>query len=230
MKPAWDKLSAEFEGSKTSGVYDVDCTADGKELCEKNEVQGYPTIKYGDPDSLQAYEGGRDFEALKKFAEENLGPVCGPDQLDLCSAEDKALIEGFVAMSKADLDARIAEVQKAAFEKEKAYNKRFRKFNSKYNDFKAEEREEDEQLSMQAAEKAKFEKNKAKASKAELAKQEKKEKKAKQRAEAFEKKRKAMEGEKEKFDKEKTDMEEEVKKAGLKYMKVVQKRKAKEEL
>jgi len=230
MKPDWDKLSSEFEGSSTSGVYDVDCTGEGKDLCEKHGVNGYPTIKHGDPENLQSYDGERTFEALKKFAEENLGPTCGPDQLELCSEENKALIQGFLAMSKADLEAKIAEVQKAASEKEKAYSKRFRKFNSKYKDFKSEDREEREQLSIQEAERAKFEKTKAKASKAELAKQEKKEKKAKERADKFEKRRKVMEDEKEKFDKEKSDMEEEVKKAGLTFMKVVQKKKAKEEL
>lgn len=45
MKPAWDQLSTEFLGSKGSGVYDVDCTAAGKPLCDANDVTGFPTIK-----------------------------------------------------------------------------------------------------------------------------------------------------------------------------------------
>ena len=59
MKPAWDKLMAEYTDSSTILVGDVDCTADGKSKCEDVGVQGYPTIKYGSPDDLQDYEGGR---------------------------------------------------------------------------------------------------------------------------------------------------------------------------
>jgi hypothetical protein len=107
MKPAWDKLMAEFKDSKTALVADVDCTAGGQSLCNEVGVRGYPSIKYGDPNSLEDYKGGRDFDALKKFAEENLGPTCGPANLDLCDADKKKQIETFSQMSPADLEAAI---------------------------------------------------------------------------------------------------------------------------
>jgi hypothetical protein len=113
MKPAWDKLSAEFKDSKTAVVADVDCTAGGKSLCDEVGVRGYPTIKHGDPNNLEDYKGGRDFDALKKFAEENLGPQCGPANMDLCDAEKKALIEKFQALSEADLASAIKEKEEA---------------------------------------------------------------------------------------------------------------------
>jgi len=109
MKPAWDKLMAEFKDSKTALVADVDCTAGGKDLCSDVGVRGYPTIKYGDPNSLEDYKGGRDFDSLKKFAEENLGPTCGPANLDLCDDAKKADIEKFSKMSDAELEAAIKE-------------------------------------------------------------------------------------------------------------------------
>jgi len=109
MKPDWDKLMGDFADSKTSLVADVDCTADGKDLCEKHKVEGFPTIKYGDPGDLKKYEGPRDYDGLKKFADENLGPTCGPDNLDLCNDADKASIEKFIAMSEEELDAALAE-------------------------------------------------------------------------------------------------------------------------
>jgi hypothetical protein len=109
MKPAWDKLVAEFKDSKTALIADVDCTAGGKSLCTEVGVRGYPTIKYGDPNNLEDYKGGRDFDALKKFAEENLGPQCGPANLDLCDADKKAQIEKFQQLSAADLEAAIKE-------------------------------------------------------------------------------------------------------------------------
>jgi hypothetical protein len=116
MKPAWDKLMAEFKDSKTALVADVDCTAGGKDLCSEVGVKGYPTIKHGDPNNLEDYKGGRDFDALKKFAEANLGPTCGPANLDLCDDEKKADIAKFSKMSASDLEAAIAE-KTAAMEK-----------------------------------------------------------------------------------------------------------------
>jgi len=100
---------AEFKDSKTALVADVDCTAGGQSLCNEVGVRGYPTIKYGDPSNLEDYKGGRDFAALKKFAEENLGPTCGPANLDLCDADKKAQIEKFQKMSDADLEKSIKE-------------------------------------------------------------------------------------------------------------------------
>jgi hypothetical protein len=108
MKPAWDKLMAEFADSKTVVIGDVDCTADGKELCSANGVQGYPTIKHGDPASLEDYSGGRDFDALKKFASD-LKPSCSPSNVDLCDEEGKAKIEAVMALSDDEIDKQIAE-------------------------------------------------------------------------------------------------------------------------
>merc|ERR1712228_534357 len=112
MKPAWDKLMDEFASSTTSLVADVDCTTEGKDLCEKHGVKGYPSIKYGDVTDLQDYQGGRSYDDLKKFAEENLGPTCGPTNLDLCSAEVKEKIEGFMKMSAGKLEGKIRNAKK----------------------------------------------------------------------------------------------------------------------
>jgi len=107
MKPAWDKLMDEFKGSPGSLVADVDCTADGKPLCDSNGVQGFPTIKYGEPGDLKDYKGGRDFDSLKKFAEESLGPTCGPANMELCDETIKKKIEGYMAMTADRLEGKI---------------------------------------------------------------------------------------------------------------------------
>lgn len=109
MKPDWDKLMGEFESSSSQLIADVDCTADGKPLCDANGVKGFPTLKYGDPSSLEDYKGGRDYDSLKKFAEENLKPMCSPVNIDLCDADKKAEIEKYQAMSAADLAKAISE-------------------------------------------------------------------------------------------------------------------------
>merc|ERR1719359_1801897 len=107
MKPAWDKLMKEFADKDGAGVFDVDCTAAGKPLCDSNGVRGFPTIKYGDPSALEDYQGGRDFDSLKKFADENLKPMCSPSNIDLCDATQKAEIEKIQAMSAEELEAAI---------------------------------------------------------------------------------------------------------------------------
>jgi len=112
MKPAWDKLMGEFSSNPNVLVADVDCTADGKDLCEKHGVQGFPTIKYGDPDDMKKYSGGRSYDDLKKFAEENLGPQCGPgENIGLCSDKVKAKIEKYLAMSATELEEKITKAQ-----------------------------------------------------------------------------------------------------------------------
>mmetsp|Transcript_5905 Transcript_5905/g.12930 ORF Transcript_5905/g.12930 Transcript_5905/m.12930 type:complete len:131 (+) Transcript_5905:261-653(+) len=98
----------EFADSPNALVADVDCTTEGKELCEKQEIRGYPSIKYGDPGELKDYQGGRTFDELKTFASENLGPQCGPgENIDLCDAETKAKIETYVKMSTGKLEGKV---------------------------------------------------------------------------------------------------------------------------
>jgi len=132
MKPAWDRLMREFEESETALVADVDCTADGKELCSKIGVKGYPTLKHGDPNNLEAYEGGRDYDDLLKFAKENLGPTCGPDNMDLCNAEEKAKIEAIMAKGLETLKAEIKEIDDTIKNAEEHFEKEVKKLQETY--------------------------------------------------------------------------------------------------
>lgn len=109
MKPDWDKLMEEFQDSPTQLVADVDCTAKGKPLCDANGVKGFPTLKWGDPSALQDYQGGRDYESLKKFATEKLKPMCSPANIDLCDDAQKAEITKFQEMSADDLAKAIGD-------------------------------------------------------------------------------------------------------------------------
>jgi len=108
MKPDWDKLTAAFKDSESTLIADVDCTAGGKDLCNEVGVRGYPSIKYGDPNDLQDYKGGRDFAALKTFAD-GLGPQCGPANLELCDEAKKKKIEEFQALGASKREAMIKE-------------------------------------------------------------------------------------------------------------------------
>jgi len=131
MKPAWDQLMEKFKDSKTALIADVDCTVH-QDLCGKHGVQGYPTIKYGDPNNMEDYQGGRSYDDLEKFANENLGPSCGPANLDLCDADQKKKIEEASAMSEADLDAKIKTEEKRIEDAEENFKKEVEKLQATY--------------------------------------------------------------------------------------------------
>lgn len=109
MKPDWDKLMETFADSKTALIADVDCTADGKPLCEANGVKGYPTLKWGDPAALEDYQGGRDLKTLTTFAEEKLKPMCSPSNFELCDDDKKAEIQKFMDLSDEALEKSITD-------------------------------------------------------------------------------------------------------------------------
>lgn len=141
MKPDWDKLMEAFAGSATQLVADVDCTADGKPLCEQAGVKGYPTIKWGDPADLQDYQGGRSYDDLKKFADENLKPICSPKNIDLCEDDKKAEIKKYQDMPVADLDAAIAAEEKKLEEAESEFKAEVQKLQDKYSALSTEKDE-----------------------------------------------------------------------------------------
>jgi hypothetical protein len=112
MAPDWEKLGSEWEGNAVGLIAEVDCTTEGKPLCDANGVKGFPSLKYGDPNNLEVYQGGRTYDALAEFAKENLKPVCSPSNIDLCDEDKKAQIETLMAKSSDDLAAAIVEEEK----------------------------------------------------------------------------------------------------------------------
>jgi len=132
MKPAWDKLMKEFKDSKTALVADVDCTAAGKPLCDANGVQGFPTIKYGDPNAMEKYEGGRDYDSLKKFADDNLKPLCSPSNMDLCEDDQKAELETLLATPVEELEKLITEGEAKIEEAETTFKTELQKLQDSY--------------------------------------------------------------------------------------------------
>ena len=117
MKSAWDQLADDFKANPDVVIGDVDCTVKKHEkLCGKIGVEGYPTIKYFTTATSKkgdAYEGGREYEELKKFADENLGPSCDNDHESLCSEEQLVILAKYNAMTAAE---RKALIKKAADE------------------------------------------------------------------------------------------------------------------
>merc|ERR1712130_1068298 len=96
---------ADFASAEDIMIAEVDCDNEiNRPICSENNVQGFPTLKYGNAMALDDYEGGRDYESLSGFAKENLKPTCSPFNLDLCEGEEKAKIDGYFAMDISDLE------------------------------------------------------------------------------------------------------------------------------
>lgn len=121
----------EFKDHETILVADVDCTAEGKPLCDSNGIQGFPSIKHGDPANLDDYQGGRDLKSLRSFAKK-LKPLCSPSNLDLCDEEGKAAIEKIQAMSDDELSAAIKEGDKKAADAEELFKSEVEKLHNTY--------------------------------------------------------------------------------------------------
>merc|ERR1719352_914559 len=143
MKPAWDQLGDEFADSTSVVIGDVDCTVE-EELCGKYGVEGYPTIKYftGATDPLgDSYDGGREYDDLKAFADENLGPSCSNENIDLCNDEQKEMLAKANAMSADELAAAIKEKEDAAAAAEKNFKDELEKLQANYEELVKEKDE-----------------------------------------------------------------------------------------
>jgi len=91
MKPAWDKLGAEYKDSSSVVIADADCTVH-QDLCQKYDVKGYPTIKYYKDGTFHDYSGGRDFDGLKSFTKDNLEVQCDVNEQSGCTDKEKKFI------------------------------------------------------------------------------------------------------------------------------------------
>lgn len=112
MKPDWDKLADKFKDSESVVIADVDCTDEAaKDVCTKQGVKGYPTIKYwlaGNP-SGKDYKGGRDFSTLKLFTENTFKPGCELEKLDQCTEDERTFLNS--------MSSKNAEEEKTTREK-----------------------------------------------------------------------------------------------------------------
>jgi len=97
MKPDWDALGEQYGEGSSVVIGDVDCTADGKSLCERFEVRGYPTVKYFTSDTGEKgadYQQARSLDALKAFVEKELAVMCTVEsKSESCDEREQKYIE-----------------------------------------------------------------------------------------------------------------------------------------
>jgi protein disulfide-isomerase A6 len=134
MAPAWSKLTADFEDNENVVVAEVDCTVE-RELCEEHGIQGFPTIKQGNPILLEDYQGSRSYQALKAFADD-LKPRCGFFNLELCDESERKQLEEMMALSEEELEAKISERDEKVVEAQKIFEKAVEGLQMKFNELK----------------------------------------------------------------------------------------------
>jgi len=107
----WEKLGDEITNPNIL-IAEVDCTdEDSNETCETNDVEGFPTLMFGDGGFLDGYDGSREYDDLLKFANETMKPSCSPSNIEMCDAEQKADIQKYMVMSLEDLEAEIQSIE-----------------------------------------------------------------------------------------------------------------------
>ena len=131
MKPAWDKLMEKYADSDSVVIADVDCIGDGKPLCDKVGVKGFPTIKFGDPSDLDDYKGQRDFESLDTFSS-LLRPPCDIETFEHCSDEEKVLVDELSQKSPKELKDLLESEEDERLAVEKTFEEAVKGLNTEY--------------------------------------------------------------------------------------------------
>lgn len=133
MAADWEKLAGDWESHEIGLIGEVDCDDQSNDsLCQAAGVQGFPTIKWGEPSELQDYQGGRDYGTLSAFAQENLKPLCSLKNLDLCDDEKKATINELQNKSLEELEEIIDGVESKVQDEEQNFEAEVEKLQEMY--------------------------------------------------------------------------------------------------
>lgn len=75
LSPTWDSLRAKFAGRSGVHIVRVDCNSDeNKQLCNDEEVEGFPTLFiYKNGQKISEYSGSRSLDDLYDFVIKHLG-------------------------------------------------------------------------------------------------------------------------------------------------------------
>jgi thiol-disulfide isomerase/thioredoxin len=152
---AWDELASYYRGlsdgdddddknNNNSLIGSIDCSDSpkGKDLCERFEIIGLPTLLYGDASLggiyLEEYGGEKTFDDMKSFAAEALVPKCNPGRLDACPPDTRQEMESYMAMSYQALGDKIKGMEKNAEELKASFKTTFAVLQKKYDEIVTE--------------------------------------------------------------------------------------------
>lgn len=134
IKDDWQKLAEAYNEKTTASgdttgrsepeftvgailVAEVDCTdvaGGGKALCNRFNIESFPTLKYGDPTDLEDYNGKRSFEEIFAFTRDHLVPMlCSPTTLQFCPDDAaKVTMNKYTTMATDELESSILAAEK----------------------------------------------------------------------------------------------------------------------
>jgi protein disulfide-isomerase-like protein len=138
LAPNWEKFAAKWVDHPQLLVAEVDCTKDEKWCQTVMNIEGFPTLLFGDPSQsgvyLQRYNGDKASEDLSAFANETLTkPFCSPGNVDACDSKLKKEIKGYLKMSKSKLEKEIQKKENAMDDAEDRYKIEFEMMQAKYD-------------------------------------------------------------------------------------------------
>jgi hypothetical protein len=126
----WEKLAELWDGHEVGLIAEVDCTGEGRMICDEHGIRSTPTLGWGDPTAnrlTEYHHYDTDFKTLDKYATENLRRVCSPANIDLCDDERKSFIERFMNLSDELLDEMVeseeSDIKKAEAEYDEAVSR-----------------------------------------------------------------------------------------------------------
>jgi len=142
IAPAWDRLVKTFEKSTNALIAEVNCHGAGENLCKHLSIEQYPALKYGDSKDLKDYTDAYDYQSLMKFALKNVGSICGPDNLELCDADQKKKIITMQSQGLAKLEENMSRlhdlVESTQAKYEEEVDKLYQKAEQKYFELERE--------------------------------------------------------------------------------------------
>ena len=72
LQPVWDDLT-DYMKNKDIEVMDIKCELDeNKDLCNRYQIDGFPTIKLIVGNNIEDYNGDRSLEGLTKFIDDSI--------------------------------------------------------------------------------------------------------------------------------------------------------------
>jgi len=111
--PVWEELANSFFDNENIVIAEIEC-GQSNSLCVENDIDSYPTFKYGDGDTMtETYKGSFDLDGLKSFVSSNVRLECSIENEYWCNPEELALIKSLRKKSVRELEAMISAMELA---------------------------------------------------------------------------------------------------------------------
>mmetsp|Transcript_108574 Transcript_108574/g.162419 ORF Transcript_108574/g.162419 Transcript_108574/m.162419 type:complete len:269 (+) Transcript_108574:3-809(+) len=135
MADDWEKLASDWAGHPYGLIAEVDCTTDGGQpICEDFDVQGFPTLVYGDPMSAETYDGPREYDDMAEFAKLHISkPICSIFHPSNCQDDELALIQALEAKTTEELEELVALAEAEVQLEETAFDEKVGKIQQEYD-------------------------------------------------------------------------------------------------